>query len=98
VIPTSGAFSWVDSMAIPKDAPHPGNAHKFMNYILEPKVGAQLTNAISYGSPNKAAEPFISKDILDNPLIYPPADVLAKLPSKRTSARTSSSTPIAGTR
>ena len=83
VIPTSGAFSWVDSMAMPKGAPHPGNAAKFMNYILEPKVGAALTNAISYGSPNKAAEPFIDKAILDNPLIYPPADVLAKLPFQK---------------
>jgi spermidine/putrescine-binding protein len=83
VIPTSGAFSWVDSMAIPKGAPHPKNAEQFMNYMLEPKVGAALTNAVNYGSPNKAAEPFISKDILDNPLIYPPADVLAKLPFQK---------------
>jgi spermidine/putrescine transport system substrate-binding protein len=83
VIPTSGAFSWVDSMAIPKGAKHPGNAEKFMNYILEPKVGAALTNAINYGSPNKAAEPYIDKAILDNPLIYPPADELAKLPFQK---------------
>jgi spermidine/putrescine-binding protein len=83
VIPTSGAFSWVDSMAIPKGAKHPGNAEKFMNYILEPKVGAALTNFVYYGSPNKAAEPFILKEILDNPLIYPPADVLAKLPFQK---------------
>ena len=83
VIPTSGAFSWVDSMAIPKGAKHPGNAEKFMNYILEPKVGAALTNFVYYGSPNKAAEQFILKEILDNPLIYPPADVLAKLPFQK---------------
>jgi spermidine/putrescine-binding protein len=83
VIPTSGAFSWVDSMAIPKGAKHPGNAEKFMNYILEPKVGAALTNYVSYGSPNKAAEPFIDKAILNNPLIYPPADVLSKLPFQK---------------
>ena len=83
VIPKSGAFSWVDSMAIPKGAPHPGNAEKFMNYILEPKVGAALTNFVNYGSPNKAAAPFITKSILDNPLIYPPADVLAKLPFQK---------------
>ena len=79
VIPTSGAFSWVDSMALPKGAPHPRNAEAFMNYMLEPKVGAALTNFVYYGSPNKAAEPYINKDILDNPLIYPPADALAKL-------------------
>jgi putrescine transport system substrate-binding protein len=83
VIPTSGAFSWVDSMAIPKGAKHPRNAEQFMNYILEPKVGAALTNFVNYGSPNKAAQPFISKDILTNPLIYPPADVLAKLPFQK---------------
>ena len=70
-------------MAIPKGAPHPTNAEKFMNYILEPKVGAALTNFVNYGSPNKAAEPFINKDILDNPLIYPPAAVLTKLPFQK---------------
>jgi len=83
VIPTSGAFSWVDSMAIPKGAKHPGNAEKFMNYILEPKVGAALTNFVSYGTPNKAALPFIDKAILDNPLINPPAEQLAKLPFQK---------------
>ena len=83
VIPTSGAFSWVDVMAIPKGAPHKANAEAFMNYILEPKVGAALTNYVSYGSPNKAAEPFIDKEILDNPLIYPPPAELAKLPFQK---------------
>jgi spermidine/putrescine transport system substrate-binding protein len=83
VIPASGGFSWVDNMTIPKGAPHPNNAMMFMNYILEPKVGAALTNYVSYGSPNKAATPYISKDILNNPLIYPPADVLAKLPFQK---------------
>jgi spermidine/putrescine transport system substrate-binding protein len=83
VIPTSGAFSWVDSMAIPKGAAHPKNAEAFMNYILDPKVGAALTNFVNYGSPNKAAEPFINKDILSNPLIYPPQADLAKLPFQK---------------
>ena len=83
VIPKSGALSWVDSMAIPKGAKHPGNAEQFMNYMLEPKVGAALTNSVNYASPNKAAEPYINKDILNNPLIYPPADVLAKLPFQK---------------
>ena len=83
IIPKSGAFTWVDVMAVPKGAKHPGNAEKFMNYILDPKVGATLTNYVNYGSPNKAAEKYIHKDILDNPLIYPPADMLAKLPFQK---------------
>lgn len=83
VIPKSGAFSWVDNMAIPKGAPHPNNAMKFMNYILEPKVGAALTNFVEYGSPNKAATPFIDKSITGNPLIYPSEAELAKLPFQK---------------
>ena len=83
VIPSSGAFTWVDVMAIPKGAKHIENALAFMNYILDPKVGAILTNYTQYGSPNKAATPYIDKSITSNPLIYPPADVLAKLPFQK---------------
>jgi spermidine/putrescine transport system substrate-binding protein len=83
IIPTSGAFSWVDSMAIAKGAKHPKNACAFMNYILEPKVGAALTNFVNYGSPNAAAQPYINKDILSNPLIYPSQEALAKLPFQK---------------
>ncbi len=38
---------------------------------------------MNYGSPNKAAEPYINKDILTNPLIYPSAAVLATLPFQK---------------
>ncbi len=51
--------------------------------MLEPKVGAALTNFVNYGSPNKAALPYIHKDIVSNPLIYPPASVLATLPFQK---------------
>jgi spermidine/putrescine transport system substrate-binding protein len=83
VIPKSGAFSWVDSMAVPKGASHVDNAHAFMNYILDPHVGAILTNFTQYGSPNKAALPFIDKALLNNPLVFPPKEVLAKLPFQK---------------
>ncbi|HVJ96368.1 MAG TPA: spermidine/putrescine ABC transporter substrate-binding protein [Acidimicrobiia bacterium] len=78
-IPSSGAFQWVDVMMIPKDAKHPKNAHAFMNYILTPEAGAALTNFTYYGTPNKAALPLIDKEIIDDPLINPPADVVEKL-------------------
>ena len=90
MIPKSGAFSWVDSMAIPKGAKHPGNAEKFMNYMLEPKVGAALTNSVNYGSPNKAAEPFIDKDDPRQPADLPAGRRAREAArSRRTSARTS---------
>jgi len=83
IIPKSGAFSWVDSMAVPKGASHVANAHAFMNYILDPHVGATLTNFTAYGSPNKAALPYIDKEVLNNPLIFPSEAELEKLPFQK---------------
>ena len=58
-IPKPAATRWTDNMAIPKGAPHPDNAHKFINYILSAKAGAALTNYTYYNTPNKAALPMI---------------------------------------
>ncbi|SDM94218.1 polyamine ABC transporter substrate-binding protein [Allokutzneria albata] len=79
-IPKEGGLFGVDLLCIPKDAPHALNAHRFIDHILRADVGAALTNAVGYGSPNAAAKPFIDKRLLDDPLVYPPADVLARLP------------------
>lgn len=62
-IPEEGAEIWVDSMVIPKRAPNPELAHKFINYILDAEIGAQLSNWTYYTSPNEAAQPMLD-DIL----------------------------------
>jgi spermidine/putrescine transport system substrate-binding protein len=59
VIPEPGATLWTDTMAIPASAQHPDNAHKFINHILDPKVGAALSNYTYYNTPNEAALPMI---------------------------------------
>ncbi|MFD0202570.1 MULTISPECIES: polyamine ABC transporter substrate-binding protein [Saccharothrix] len=79
-IPVEGGLSYVDLLCVPKDAPHAENAHKFIDYVLEPSVGAALANAIRYGSPNEAAKPMIDPELLDDPLVYPSDEQLAKLP------------------
>lgn len=78
VIPKEGAATLFDFLAIPADAPHPDNAHKFIDYILEPKVVADITNTVFYANPNLAAKEFVNEDVASNPSIYPSADVLAK--------------------
>jgi spermidine/putrescine transport system substrate-binding protein len=57
----------------------PTLAHQFMNFILEPKIGARLSNYNRYASPNEAAKPFINPEDVKNPGVYPPAAVMAKL-------------------
>lgn len=79
VVPKEGAIRWVDNMAILADAPHPCTAHTFINYMLDAHNGAELTNWSLYASPNAAAEEFIDAEILENPAIYPPQDVLDNL-------------------
>ena len=82
-IPKEGARMWFDMMAIPADAPHPENALTFINYLMQPKVIAKATDYVSYANGNKAGQEFVDKDILNDPAIYPPDDVLAKLYTKK---------------
>ena len=68
----------MDNMCIPVGAPHPANAHAFINYILDAKVGADIANFIHYASPNIAARKYIKPEDLKNPAIYaPPAAIAA---------------------
>ena len=62
-------------LAIPADAPHPDNAHKFIDYLLRPEVIAAVSNAVSYPNPNLAATPLVEPAIRDDPGIYPPEPV-----------------------
>jgi len=79
VIPKEGTIEWFDMLAIPADAPHPENALKFINYIMEPKATADISNNEFYANGNKAAFALTDPAITGDPNIYPPADVQAKL-------------------
>ena len=79
VIPTEGGIIWVDQLCIAKEAPNPDLAHAFLNYILDAKVGAQISNWTKYPTPNEAAKPFLNKEDLTNPAIYPTAAEMKKL-------------------
>jgi spermidine/putrescine-binding protein len=46
---------------------------------LDPKVIAEITNDIHYGNDNVAARPFVRADILDDPAVYPPPNLRARL-------------------
>lgn len=77
LIPEEGAPTLYDFLAIPADAPHPDNAHKFINYILQPQVVADITNTVFYANPNPASFEFVDEEVKSNPSIYPSAETLA---------------------
>ncbi|HEY1283588.1 MAG TPA: polyamine ABC transporter substrate-binding protein [Steroidobacteraceae bacterium] len=79
VIPKEGTIIWFDSYLIPKDAPHPKNAHAFINYMLRPEVIAAVSNTVNYANGNAAAAQYVKKEVLEDPGVYPPQEVKVKL-------------------
>jgi len=78
IIPKEGSELWVDNMAVPANAPHPDLAMKFINFVLEPKIGAELSNWTQYATPNKAARPMLSGAFKSH-IINPTAEELKRL-------------------
>jgi putrescine transport system substrate-binding protein len=78
-IPKEGSLLWVDSMAIPKDAKNVENAHKFIDYLMDPQVAANGVNYVSYASPVVPALEFVDPEIKNNPSIFPTEDVKKNL-------------------
>lgn len=78
-VPKEGTIIWFDMLGIPKDAPHPGNAHAFINYIMRPEVAAAISNYVNYANGNAASLPMVDEGVRNDPGVYPPPEVKAKL-------------------
>ncbi len=78
-IPKEGAMIFFDMLAVPADAPHPENAHAFLNYMMDPEVIAKVTNKVRYANGNIASLPFVDEAIREDPAIYPGAEVRSRL-------------------
>jgi putrescine transport system substrate-binding protein len=79
VIPKEGALVWFDTLAIPKDAPHPENAHVLLNYLMDPQVIANVTNATGFANANAAATPLVNPSIAADAAVYPTRDEQVRL-------------------
>jgi spermidine/putrescine transport system substrate-binding protein len=77
-VPTEGTLLWQDTLAIPTGAPHPMNAHAFLNYLLDAEAGKHIAETIQYATANAAAKALMDKTYIENPAIFPPAEVIAK--------------------
>ncbi len=71
VIPDEGALQWFDMMAIPVDAPNPDNAHKFINFIMDAQITADITNYVWYANANAASMALVDAEITSDPGIFP---------------------------
>lgn len=72
--PAEGTLYWFDGIFIPADAPHPDNAHRFLNYLLKPEVIAAISDETRYANANRAALPYIDPAVANDPAAYPDAE------------------------
>lgn len=79
VVPREGSLKNSDCLCIPVGAPHADDAHAFINYLLDGEAGAKIADYIQYATPNQAAKDLMPDDYKNNPVVYPPEDVMARL-------------------
>ncbi len=78
-IPREGTLMWMDFLAIPADAKHPDNAHKFLNFLMKPEEISKISNEIYYANGNAAALAYVIDEVKGDPDIYPPKEVQQRL-------------------
>ncbi len=78
-IPKEGALMWMDSFAVPADAPHPENAFAFINFMLKPEIAARNSNYVYYANGNKGSQQFLNEDVIGDKAIYPDEATINKL-------------------
>jgi putrescine transport system substrate-binding protein len=79
MVPKEGSILWFDMLAIPKDAPDPQSAYAFMNYMMIPRVSADISDFKRFASANLPAQALVQPAVRNDPGIYPPLDVRQKL-------------------
>lgn len=79
LLPSTGALSFFDTMAITKDAKHPNNAMAFIDFYLKAENGARMANEMNYATGNKAALDKIKPEISGNKTIFVDADTMARM-------------------
>ena len=69
---------WFDVAAIPADAPHPGNAHRFINFLMEAAIAAQNSNSIHFPNGNLASQSLLEPE-LRNEAVFPKGELASRL-------------------
>ena len=79
VVPSEGSEIWLDNWCVLADAPHPAIAHKFIDWIQDPKIQAREVTWNYYGSPVEGHKEFLKPSVANDPQVYPPPEVAEKL-------------------
>ncbi|MBB2496970.1 polyamine ABC transporter substrate-binding protein [Aquipseudomonas ullengensis] len=93
VVPQEGSVLFIDNLVIPSSARRADLAHRFIDFLMQPKVAAQITTETLYPNGNADAREFLAPELREQPGLYPDRDTkrrlaaLDTLPDKLTSTR-----------
>jgi spermidine/putrescine transport system substrate-binding protein len=79
VVPSEGTLYWLDTWVMVAGAPNPNASYAFLNFIEEPDIQGDETNYTGYGTPNDNAKQYVDPTLLNDPAVFPPADVMKNL-------------------
>jgi spermidine/putrescine transport system substrate-binding protein len=79
VLGSEGGELWSDYYAIPKGAPHIDAAYALINFMLDPEVNAKEVLAHGYPSADAHTNKLLPEELLNDPILYPAADLLNAL-------------------
>jgi len=80
-IPKEGAMLFLDSLAIPKNAPHQDLAHEFLDFVMEPEIAAEICLTTGYSTPSKAGRELLPAGVRENRAMFPDAAQMKRLHS-----------------
>jgi len=81
-----GVTQWADNLAIPTTAAHPDNARLFINWMMDPKNIAEVTNYAGYMNSIKGSEPYLKPELSGDASVNMPAEFADRMrPSKECS-------------
>ena len=77
-VPREGASQWLDHFVIARDSKNVEAAHAFINFMLRPESAAKTAMHSHYATPNRAALSLLTGEILSDPVVFPPKEMLEK--------------------
>jgi len=76
IYPEDGPILWSDSFVIPASSLNKYTSEIFLNFLMRPEIAARVTNEKGYATTNQGASKFIDPDIRNDPVIFPPRNIL----------------------
>ena len=79
VVPKEGGTIWADCLVVLNSSSHKALSMQFINFLIDARVAASTSERLLFAASNREARAWISKDVLENPAVYPPAEQILRM-------------------